>query len=276
MNERRLVMDITIVTAFYDIGRGNWKQNEIKNGFQLPHYLERSTSKYLDFFSRLADIENEMIIFTSQEYEQVIKNIRAKAGFADRTRVIVYDIFTERKDRLETIRSIHSNPEYINKISENQRMNPEYWSAEYVLVTNEKPTLVKEAYNHTDNNLVAWVDFGYCRSDGVIPEKVFKTVADPLKIHTMALRTPPEAANEAIYDAVTNNTVYLAGGFVLANKSNWDYLKEYTDYGFNVLSLNGLVDDDQSVWLFPYYADKDRFELYPIEDDWFIGFKVLS
>lgn len=49
-------MSITIVTAFFDIGRGDWS---VENGH--PNYLQRSNEKYFKYFSNLAQLENEMI-----------------------------------------------------------------------------------------------------------------------------------------------------------------------------------------------------------------------
>ncbi|MCJ8161079.1 WlaTC/HtrL family glycosyltransferase [Acinetobacter zhairhuonensis] len=64
-------MSITIVTAFSDIGRDAWS---VENGH--PSYLGRSTDNYFKYFSNLADLEKDMIVFTSQEFVTRIKKIR--------------------------------------------------------------------------------------------------------------------------------------------------------------------------------------------------------
>ncbi|ECV9876617.1 hypothetical protein AVM38_004513, partial [Salmonella enterica subsp. enterica serovar Cerro] len=51
---------ITIVTAYFDIGRSHWTS---QNGF-APR-IERTTDEYMDWFSNLAQLENDMVIFTS-------------------------------------------------------------------------------------------------------------------------------------------------------------------------------------------------------------------
>ena len=58
---------ISIVTAFYDIGRGDWSTNTEKNGGPLPHYLQRSVDKYLDHFKRMCEIDTEIIVYTSPD-----------------------------------------------------------------------------------------------------------------------------------------------------------------------------------------------------------------
>ncbi len=62
---------ITIVTAFFDIGRGNIPKDK---GY--PAYLTRTTDTYFEYFSNLATLENEMIIFTSPDLKERIENIR--------------------------------------------------------------------------------------------------------------------------------------------------------------------------------------------------------
>lgn len=53
---------ITIVTAYFDIGRSQWTS---QNGF-APR-IERTTDEYMSWFSNLAQLENDMVIFTSPD-----------------------------------------------------------------------------------------------------------------------------------------------------------------------------------------------------------------
>ena len=54
--------DISIVTAFFDIGRGDWTPDK-----GLPHYLQRTTKTYLERFGYLAKLKNKMVIYTSED-----------------------------------------------------------------------------------------------------------------------------------------------------------------------------------------------------------------
>ena len=58
---------ISIVTAFYDIGRGDWSTSTEKNGGPLPHYLQRSVDKYIDHFTRMCEIDTEIIVTIMSE-----------------------------------------------------------------------------------------------------------------------------------------------------------------------------------------------------------------
>ena len=49
--------NITIVTAFYDIGRENWI------------YYNRDTSYYFECFERLCQLKNKIIIFSQIKFK---------------------------------------------------------------------------------------------------------------------------------------------------------------------------------------------------------------
>ncbi|MCV8814770.1 hypothetical protein ODW73_09190, partial [Escherichia coli] len=61
----------TIITAYFDIGRGDWTANK---GFREK--LARSVDVYFSYFERLAALENEMIIFTSPDLKPRVEAIR--------------------------------------------------------------------------------------------------------------------------------------------------------------------------------------------------------
>ncbi|CBL05387.1 Bacterial protein of unknown function (HtrL_YibB) [Megamonas hypermegale ART12/1] len=63
-----MIRDITIVTAYFDINRKNWK------GF------ERSNNDYINYFKFWARIKNNLIVYTSKEFVEDILNIRKNFG----------------------------------------------------------------------------------------------------------------------------------------------------------------------------------------------------
>jgi hypothetical protein len=62
--------DISIVTAFYDIGRGNWTPDK-----GLPSYLHRPASVYLERFKYMCELENELIVYTGFDTLEAITAI---------------------------------------------------------------------------------------------------------------------------------------------------------------------------------------------------------
>ena len=63
--------NISIVTAFFDIGRGGWTQDK-----GHPHYLLRTNETYIERFSYLAQLENEMVVFTTEDMIPKLKKLR--------------------------------------------------------------------------------------------------------------------------------------------------------------------------------------------------------
>ena len=200
--------DITIVTAFFDIGRGNWTPDK-----GLPHYLQRTTNTYLERFSHMAKLENEMIVFTSEDLAPRIKELRGDRP----TQVIVFDFHNSLHELRGKISTIQQNPDYQSKIAIEQSRNPEYWNADYVLVNALKSTFVRKAldYNLINNDLIAWLDFGYCREP--INKTKWQYPFDENKIHFFTIKDYIEGT--FIQDIISNNDVHKVNNtFILLLK----------------------------------------------------------
>jgi protein YibB len=269
------VTDITIVTAFFDIGRGGWNQSVQQRGGALPHYLERSTDTYIDRFAHLLALDNEVIVFTSPEIAPKLRELgAAKVNF----RVQEVDLNTEFAARRAQIRAVMDDPNFPAKINPSQIRNPEYWCEDYVLVTSLKAHFVQEAIARdlVSNTTVAWLDFGYCRDTKSLAGKRKWTYDfDPKKVHFWNCQVPQvDKMNEHIMHAVTNNSVVIFGAMVVANRSFWKPLAEGMQQSLDNLMNVGLVDDDQGLWLMCYFGNPDLFELHPLDyNDPFIVFR---
>ena len=55
----------TIVTAFVDIGRGDWEG--VKNNQLIPPYIKRDTETYFKRFERLTKLKNKIVCFTEEK-----------------------------------------------------------------------------------------------------------------------------------------------------------------------------------------------------------------
>ena len=261
---------ISIVTAFYDIGRGDWSTNLEKNGGPLPHYLQRSVDKYIDHFTRMCEIDTEVIVYTSPNLAPRL------AGISSNVKVVEYDYFNLHKELRDKIESVQSSPEFIKRINPYQVRNPEYWSKDYVGVTSLKAFFVKDAYERglVTNEWASWVDFGYCRDANHVPSsKKWEYDFTPGKMHYFNYRDPDSRqSKQNISLAVQNNVVYIIGGVFVGQKEQWqvlsDDMKEALEY---LISMN-LVDDDQGLLLMSYFKNPDVYELHkmpldaPIED----------
>jgi hypothetical protein len=129
------------VTAFYDIGRGDWTPDK-----GLPHYLQRTTDTYIERFTHLTKLANELIEVTTPDIGARLKAIR------DKVKIIEYDPFTIFSTLTNKIIGIQESITFNQSIHPSQVKNPEYWSHKYVLVNLLKSHFVNLA---VDNGLVS-------------------------------------------------------------------------------------------------------------------------
>jgi protein YibB len=256
--------DITIVTAFFDIGRGDWTPEK-----GLPHYLHRTTDTYLERFGHMAKLDNHIVVFTSQELSQKVKHIRGDKP----TTILTIDFDKEFDFVRKTISKIQKDPEYQAKINPAQQKNPEYWNADYVLVNLLKSTFVRLAREHIETDLVAWLDFGYCRTEQTLNNVThWHCPLDKDKIHLFTIKDWVEGTY--IQDVIANNDVHVTGPCIIAGKDEWVTLEYLVNHNLNELVKNNLIDDDQTLLLMSYLSAPDKFEIHPLTDgEWFVAFR---
>lgn len=261
--------DITIVTAFFDIGRGEWSPDK-----GLPHYLQRTNETYLKRFGHMAKLENDMVIYTSKEFVDDIKFLRQDRP----TQIYTLDFPNSFKKLRGEVQRIQNDPEYQAKINPMQVKNPEYWNADYVVVNALKSSFVKKAIDNKDveTDLVAWLDFGYCRDEVTLNDIDFwKYPFDKEKIHLFNIKDWEEGT--FIQDVIANNDVHITGPCIVASKEMWPKLEALVHHSIDDLLKNNLMDDDQTMLLMAYLQKPDLFELHRVPDqDWFVAFRDYS
>ncbi|MFB6349605.1 WlaTC/HtrL family glycosyltransferase [Moraxella sp. ZJ142] len=261
--------NITIVTAFFDIGRGNISTDN------YPAYLNRSTDTYFEYFSNLAQLENEMIIFTSQEYKQKILDIRKNKP----TTVVEFD-FKHRFQSMRTaISKIQNNPDFISRINPQQRNNIEYWSADYVMINNMKTFFVNQAIckNLVSNDQVAWVDFGYVRDKEILNNvKFWKYQFDKEKVNLFSINKHMQTIDtfQQVTDFIFNNQVFIIGGCIVATKKKWREFIQVLSFCQKYLIKKNIIDDDQGLYVMCLYQKPELFKInYLGKKQWFALFR---
>lgn len=247
---------ITIVTAFFDIGRSNW------NSFQ------RSTDIYFESFSILAKLENNMIIYTSKDLIDRISKIRGDKP----TKIIAADL-NDYSELREKISNIQQSEDYQKMVLSGFKNNPEYCNPDYVLVNYLKSSFVVDSIPLVETELLAWIDFGYCRNEEALNNvKEWCYDFDVSKIHVFHLM-PIEAEKIDILYTVFNNVVYITGPCIVGSKRTWPIMKKLVDDSLNELMKHNIVDDDQTLYLMSYLKCPDLFELHNTNGEWFIHFR---
>lgn len=264
---------IDIVTAFFDIGRGSWEGS--KNNTEIPHFIKRTNTDYIDNFKRLCKIKNRIVVFTEEKfYDQLIE---IGEQFGTNLKVIKYDLKNNFKDIKDKIRLVMDNSDFISHVS-NPAL-PEYWNEDYVLINYLKSYFVTLSINHgltSKTNPIAWIDFGYCRDDNRFPEENFTWKYDKFndnKIHIFKIK---DIVDTNLLQTIFNNDVYFQGCHVVSNAYGWDNFKKMMELNLQELLVNNLIDDDQTLILMSYLKYPSLFESHPIntsKDGWFVIFK---
>ena len=261
--------DITIVTAFFDIGRGDWTPDK-----GLPQYLQRSTDTYFERFANMAKLDNNMVVFTSQDLVARVEKLREGKP----TKVIAKDFSNLALKLKNEITRIQSLEKYQEMINPKEVKNPEYWNPDYVLVNLLKSSFINFAINGgiIDTNLVAWLDFGYCREESTLNGVThWQYPFSEDKIHLFSIKDYVEGTY--INDIIANNDVHITGPHIVAHKSLWPKLETMIMAHTKQLLENNLIDDDQTLLLMSTLSNPEFFELHPVSaNDWFIIFKEYN
>ena len=260
--------DITIVTAFYDIGRGDWTPDK-----GLPHYLQRTTDTYLERFGHMAKLDNHMVVFTSPDLEPKVRELRGDKP----TNIINWDFSGMGKELRKEITRVQSLEKYQKMINPSQVKNPEYWNVDYVLVNLLKSSFVTTALKITDTApIVAWLDFGYCRDASTLNGVThWQYPFSEDKIHVFSIKNFVEGTY--INDIIANNDVHITGPHIIAHKDLWPKLETMILAHTSQLFDNDLIDDDQTLLLMSTLSNPEMFEIHPVsKNDWFIVFKEYN
>ena len=248
--------EITIVTAFFDIKRGDWNQSSMGN------------EEYLRHFSSWAGIKNNIIVYTDFNMAERVLNVRSDYGLREKTKVVVIDDYLSLdKELLNSITTAMNAPharEYHFKPD-----HPEAWNPIYNYVMLLKWWSVCDAINkgYAKGN-IAWIDFGFNKSGTYYtkPDEIsfLWDVELEHKIHLFSIN---ELDQIPIYEVIQRMDTYIQGCNIIAPDVLW--LQFWNDVRTAMLELNncGLCDDDQVLMLMAYRKHPELYKV--IKCPWF-------
>jgi hypothetical protein len=118
--------------------------------------------------------------------------------------------------------------------------------------------------NIVSSKQIAWIDFGYCRSElDIDSEEEWKFNAKN-KINIFQIMQLDKAP---IFNIVKTLDIYFIGGQIIGNIENWSGFAKKIDESFSSLLNCGFVDDDQLLLLMAYRLNPENFILHPISAD---------
>lgn len=259
--------DITLVTAYFDIGRGNWKKQT------------RGNNKYIEYFKFWARLKNNLIIYTTSEFKETIFNIRKNFGLENKTKIIIINDYTDFDENLYTrIKTVMNNNLSKTFYFKHDIHRPEVWNWDYNYIVMLKfYCMFDVVQNNYANGTLAWIDFGFNHggNDGIINPEEFNFLWQykfSPKIHLFASKKIDE---RPIFDIIKSLDVYIRGNIMIAPDYLWKEYFYLTKQSMITLLRCGLCDDDQTIELMAYLEKPELFELH-ITKTWIEGFTKFS
>lgn len=254
-------MDHCFITAFYDIGRGEWENNPFK----------RTNTKYFDYFERFVRFPQPLLIFIDETLLENVTNLVATHRQGILTWIIpINETFLLENMRMwsliEKEKEIMSSPKYQMMIK-HRIHHPEHNNPRYTLINHAKVDFMIYGIHWLENKnfhfkRYSWIDFGYFHETYFRP-KSFTLHLDELlpnqNITYFIMGDLNEAYANPFYILVKAPDL-VTGGFFSGTKS---VLEEYRDEYFKAVKIHqdffGIANDDQDIISYIYYNQWNRF-----------------
>ena len=253
--------EVTIVTAFFDIGRKN---------FSL---YPRTNEKYLEYFKFWARIKNKIIVYTYKEMAEKVRKIRKEFGLLDRTVIIEINDETTIEPTIYKNMEKIANGEYLKDYRYQNIAVENNCKYDYVMLL-KYWCLADAVKRKIADGMLAWIDFGFNHgSDCYINSEEFdflwETELSYEKVHLFALDT--NLTNEPVFQLIKNMKVDIMGDLIVAPdhlcEKFWSSVKTQME---SMIRL-GFIDDDQILLLMSYRENPEIYEMH--KSDWFMPLK---
>lgn len=256
--------EITLVTDFFDIGRGQDKNKD----------LRRTAQRYFDEFKRWARIQNTLVVYTDSDSAEIIKGIRAEYGLEEKTIIIQIDnLFELVPGLLPKLEKISHNKDFLNfrYLPEASSNNPKYdylWMMKYYFMN--------DAYERgllSEN--VVWMDFGFdhggitysdAEDYNFLWEYDFKN-----KIHISCLHDPDLVIG---MQSLQFQDDCVMGCMYGVSRELVPIFWHLVEDAMNALLMLDCMDDDQQLVLMAYKARPEIFEVHVT--DWQMIMKEMG
>uniref|UniRef100_A0A8R1DY84 Uncharacterized protein n=2 Tax=Caenorhabditis japonica TaxID=281687 RepID=A0A8R1DY84_CAEJA len=270
---KRVEREVTLVTGFLDIGRGEWD------------IYRRPLETYHKFMETLLTLTNNFVIFTDESsYDFVIKT-RDHLGLLDKTKVYkitlndlpLYGYVNEARKIIDD--ELKNDTFYRTIADLDMKTHPESISAEYNIVVNSKTHFLHNVTieNPFNSEHFVWLDAGYGHAnENHFPYSYHWQPALPDGKISLIKVTP-------YFDAVSNydlkklyrkNVALLSGGFIAGDKHSIAQLHSIIHRKFIQLIYQNHVDDDQTLLTLAVNSYPHLFHI--VLGDWFDAFRLFA
>jgi hypothetical protein len=252
-----MTKNIVFITAYRDIGRGEW-----------PGWLKRSNDDYIEYFKNLAfNISYKLIVFVERKLIDRLRELNLPNNvelLESENYETIYEKFMQRE------RQIMNSEDYKVLVPEYRKELPEHWSAEYTLLNHSKISYISHAKRlYPDHDFYSWVDFGLVRSINECPKNLELEGIE--KITFAILKNPPRSRISPTEMLKTNDIYFHGCHFIVPSNLVEKYENLYEDKIRQFQDI-GVCDDDQNLVFQIYFDHPDLFQTF-LSPDWRALFK---
>ena len=282
--------DITIVTAFLDIGRSDWKGD-----------YKRDPSFYIDSFLTYLNYPYKIVCYVDDKYINNILKTYANSPYQNKLFIPINKTWLMQNihawSNIEKDRAIMNSNEYKEflkqriplmrpcktEVDTRSYLCPENIFPEYNVINHSKIDLIANAINngYINTTYTAWCDFGYFRTYHSNGDALPITTIDVNKLNpdkiTFCLRFEiTENDKNILWTALLGNEVFIGAFYAGPTKLMIPFQNTYHD-AVNKIYNVGITDDDQHVYIQCYCLNPDIMHLKVFKNqDWPKALVVFS
>lgn len=260
-NNNKLEKEITIVTAFFDIGRKDFKA------------IPRTNEEYLKYFKVWGKMKNKLVVYTNKTMGEEIRKYRKEWNLLDKTTIIEIENEEEIEPDLLSKMKIIAEDEYFLNYRYITDATSNSYKYDYIMLLKYwcLQDAVKKGYA---DGMVAWVDFGFNHFDTLytVPEEfnfLWKTNLSDDKIHLFVLGE--EVIKKPIFHLVRTFEDNIMGCMIILPSKLCEIFWESVKHAMNTLIEVGFIDDDQLLLVMAYRANTELFAIH--KSTWFMPLK---
>lgn len=257
---------VVIVTAFYDIGRGDW-----------PNIYQRSAQKYLNSFKNYLNLEYEMFIFLDERYMAVFNDTKYEKKTFIPINMDWLKANTKSWSQTDRVRDIMASKIYTDTLKNRiESGHPENISPEYNIINHSKIDFINYLIENNffqPETFICWSDFGYHNS--ILqnnPNNYPTCVLDPNKFDlnnlNFCLRNTIVPEDSDPLETLKNAREVFTGSFFAGPINKMVQLYNLYHKCLDELYDMGISDDDQHVYLRCWFNNAKIFTLYVSQNKW--------
>jgi hypothetical protein len=275
--------DITLVTAFFDIGRDTWRN---------PTF-QRSADFYVDSFLTYLQYPYKMVCFIDEKYMDKIYTVYEKSIYKNKQFIPINREWLNNNihawSNIEKDRQILSSTNFKDFLSKRLEfiypngipdtnvvdyLCPENLYPEYNIVNHSKIDFIMYAINNglISTEFTGWSDFGYFSTfhkDGTpLPHSTIDT--EKLDKHKVAIclrRNIAEKDKDMLFTLLTATELFV-GAFYAGPTRIMQEFQELYHNSVNEMYENGVSDDDQHVYIRCHMRNPTFFDMHIFEKEW--------